>query len=98
MNEEKKPMLAMLLVVLIAVGGLIVLFDNSITGALSGQQTAYSRIYGLRYHQNPCALLDCHWGGKTAVAVDVDPSTGTVVCMCPEHSMPYYQISHWTKQ
>jgi hypothetical protein len=101
MNEEKKPFMAIAIITLIAVGGLVVLFDyglanNEVTGALSGQQTAYSRLYGLKYHYNPCGMLTCSSG--EGIPVSTDPATGDIWCRCPNHKVPYFRVSHWTKR
>jgi len=100
MDEEKKPLMAAAIITLIAIGGLFVLFDNStngVTGALTGQQTAYSKIYGLKYHYNPCSILSCTWG-KAGIPTGVDEATGDVFCRCPNQKVAYFRINPWTKR
>lgn len=101
MNEEKKPFMAIAIITLIAIGGLVVLFNygfanNEVTGALTGQQTAYSRLYGLKYHYNPCGMLTCSSG--EGIPVSTDPATGDIWCRCPNHKVAYFRVSHWTKR
>lgn len=98
MDEEKKPIMIMAIIALIAVGGIFILFDNTndATGALTGQQTAYSRLYGLKYHENPCGMLTCNSG--EGIPVSVDEATGDIWCRCPNHKVAYFRVSHWTKR
>ena len=96
--QEKNALIALLTITIISIGGITLLLDDSTTGAISGQQTAYSRIYGPRYHANPCSYVQCSVGTGPAISYGYDPITGNLNCGCQGHGVAYYQISHWTKQ